>query len=308
MPGYDLSRFDSTIEQDFVCSICLCVFLNPVQDKCEHLFCADCIHDWLTKNDSSNGKGRCPLCQETIVWTEMKPASRIVKNLLSNLKINCKFREYGCIQSIKYDLIADHEKDCKHQLCPKGCGATLNNLQDHDCISFLKYTVQELTQDLVTLQTICELNQKEIDELKNISHNSISLLDANVPFIEKGINQIESTIKSAHITINDRKKIKSTEIMYIYTNVKRFSKRAICDHLKSILPAELRQDRKIMEPILRGENLEEFTKDASRFGVFKLIIDKQLFKLIAQPNMWPPHTHCVVPGHLIRGFQGERSN
>lgn len=315
MPGFDLSRFDQTIEQDFVCSICFGVFFDPVQDKCEHLFCRDCIFGWLEKNDATHLTGRCPLCLDQIAWADMRPASRIVKSLLSNLEIRCKFKEHGCARLVKYDLINDHERDCKFRLLPKGCGATLINSQglSQDYTTHLKSIVEELTNEVETLKSICEFNQKEIDKLKSCSHALVSLLDTNAPNIERGIGQIELTIKSAARKISARNGTTSTEIMYIYTSHRKFASRdAVTDYVKSLIASRCPK-----ELVQGGQNermalvVESSAPGASRelgFGVFKVLMQKQVFDLIVRPNLWPPEMHCVVPGHLIRGFQGTRKS
>ncbi|KAK9540790.1 hypothetical protein VZT92_003218 [Zoarces viviparus] len=47
-------------EDQFLCSICLDVFTDPVSTPCGHNFCKHCI----TKHWSTNNKCQCPLCNE----------------------------------------------------------------------------------------------------------------------------------------------------------------------------------------------------------------------------------------------------
>ena len=42
--GYDTSRFQSAIDDGFICCICLCVLRDPMQcENNEHYFCSGCI-------------------------------------------------------------------------------------------------------------------------------------------------------------------------------------------------------------------------------------------------------------------------
>ncbi|XP_031157057.2 E3 ubiquitin/ISG15 ligase TRIM25-like, partial [Sander lucioperca] len=47
-------------EDQFVCSICLDVFTDPVTTSCGHNFCKNCI----AKHWNTNDRYRCPLCKE----------------------------------------------------------------------------------------------------------------------------------------------------------------------------------------------------------------------------------------------------
>uniref|UniRef100_A0A667YJ11 RING-type domain-containing protein n=1 Tax=Myripristis murdjan TaxID=586833 RepID=A0A667YJ11_9TELE len=50
-------------EEQFLCSICLDVFTEPVSTPCGHNFCKACI----TKCWDNNGKCECPMCKKTFV-------------------------------------------------------------------------------------------------------------------------------------------------------------------------------------------------------------------------------------------------
>ena len=49
--------------------------------RCEHAFCADCIVQWLNRQQT------CPVDRRSISIAELKPVPRILKNLLSRLEI-----------------------------------------------------------------------------------------------------------------------------------------------------------------------------------------------------------------------------
>lgn len=53
--GYDPSRFDSPMLEQFICPICTQVAKNPKECKvCGSLFCLVCVTSWLKK------KSECP--------------------------------------------------------------------------------------------------------------------------------------------------------------------------------------------------------------------------------------------------------
>ena len=39
----DVSEDDVVAAKNFICSVCLCIVSEPVQTKCDHIFCKTCI-------------------------------------------------------------------------------------------------------------------------------------------------------------------------------------------------------------------------------------------------------------------------
>ena len=75
--GYDTSRFQSAIDDGFICCICLCVLKDPMQcDNNEHCFCSGCIKKHLTKTSHS-----CPFCQDKLTVETLRKAPRIIWRL-----------------------------------------------------------------------------------------------------------------------------------------------------------------------------------------------------------------------------------
>uniref|UniRef100_A0AAZ3SBF6 RING-type domain-containing protein n=1 Tax=Oncorhynchus tshawytscha TaxID=74940 RepID=A0AAZ3SBF6_ONCTS len=63
-------------EEQFLCSICLDVFTEPVTTSCGHNFCMACIRTYWNSKDLY----QCPLCQEKF---SRRPT----------LRVNTTFRE-----------------------------------------------------------------------------------------------------------------------------------------------------------------------------------------------------------------------
>ncbi|KAG8550545.1 hypothetical protein GDO81_023946 [Engystomops pustulosus] len=51
------------LREELLCSVCLCVFKNPVMLRCGHNFCRVCIDQHLNTQDGSGGYS-CPECRE----------------------------------------------------------------------------------------------------------------------------------------------------------------------------------------------------------------------------------------------------
>ena len=78
------------IEYNVVCSICNGIVVSPVQClECENCFCQSCIEEWKKKQ----GKDSCPFRCKNPSFRN----SRLIKDILSNLKFKCK---NGCNQEI----------------------------------------------------------------------------------------------------------------------------------------------------------------------------------------------------------------
>lgn len=160
--GYDITRFDCTVDDELICSICEGVLQNPIQViSCEHVFCTDCLDEWLAK-----GKKNCPLDREDINRNDMK-TPRIVTNLLAKLSIKCDFANYGCNSIVKLEVLLNHCNQCPYNpnkpfKCEKGCGLVLANrcaLEEHNCMEELHNLVRGQTEQI-------EGQQNQIDELK----------------------------------------------------------------------------------------------------------------------------------------------
>ena len=86
--GFDITRFESTVDDELICAICEGVLQNPIQVvSCEHVFCSDCLDQWIAK-----GKKNCPLDREAIKGGEDMKAPRIVINLLAKTDNQMRFR------------------------------------------------------------------------------------------------------------------------------------------------------------------------------------------------------------------------
>lgn len=80
--GYEMDRFVSEVDEEFVCSICLSVFEDPVNGPCGHVFCNKCITSWIPINVNS-----CPIDKKPLFKRELQPACLPFRRLISRLEL-----------------------------------------------------------------------------------------------------------------------------------------------------------------------------------------------------------------------------
>ena len=122
--GYEDSRFESDVDENFHCSICYNVLKDPRMCRNnEHLFCLDCITEHLKVNSQT-----CPECNEHLsVETLRRP--RVINNCLSKLKINCDYASRGCPEYVCVEDLKTHVENCGFApvLCSnEECGMEIN--------------------------------------------------------------------------------------------------------------------------------------------------------------------------------------
>ncbi|CAG2163935.1 unnamed protein product [Oppiella nova] len=132
--GYDCQRFTEDISEELLCSICSEVLEEALTTDCEHLFCRQCITEWLSVNRT------CPIDRLYITSRNLKAAPRVVRNLLGKLEIRCDFATDGCQTIVALEALDKHVNDCyynpkKRIACMKGCDKwmTREELKTHNC-------------------------------------------------------------------------------------------------------------------------------------------------------------------------------
>lgn len=106
------------IVSDYICFICGNVYLNPVIDECGHIFCNECITQYLAANYN-----RCPINTNTLI----KSVSNFdfVSKILEKQSLKCIYSQVGCEWSGKFlNLFRHLRKSCHFFMitCPhKGC-------------------------------------------------------------------------------------------------------------------------------------------------------------------------------------------
>ena len=173
--GYEDSRFEKDVDENFHCSICYNVLKEPRTCRNnDHIFCLACISQHLKVNSQT-----CPECNEHLsVDTLRRP--RVVNNVLSKLKINCDHASRGCPEFTCLEDLKTHVANCGYApvLCSNAeCGMEINKqdkvrhetevceyrkMKCHDC-GQIQETVGRLEGNLMERQGKVEAAVKEIN-------------------------------------------------------------------------------------------------------------------------------------------------
>ena len=134
--GYDDERFESPVPENLHCDICLNVLRKPMQCvRNEHSFCKPCITRHLQETSQT-----CPNCIEPLTLETLRP-SRLVTDLLSQLRIRCDNSHKGCGESVRLEVLEGHVATCEFtsvQCSNDGCEVIINrrdqlNHEMNDC-------------------------------------------------------------------------------------------------------------------------------------------------------------------------------
>jgi len=97
--SYEYEYMDETsIPGELICSICTSPFIDPVQIQCEDTFCCQCITTWIQRGNSS-----CPLCRQTVSSNNIRSSTRLIRNMLNQLKVKCKLCKQITIERGNFD-------------------------------------------------------------------------------------------------------------------------------------------------------------------------------------------------------------
>nr|XP_057943852.1 E3 ubiquitin-protein ligase PDZRN3-B isoform X2 [Doryrhamphus excisus] len=201
--GFELDRFNGTVDPDFKCNLCNKVLEDPLTTPCGHVFCSGCVVPWVVRQSS------CPVKCQQISTKELNHVLPL-KNLILKLEIKCDNHARGCEAVVKLQHLAEHAGMCDYSpakcgnkgcnavlslrdmdahmretcdfrpvgLCESGCGLTLTHkeqqLSNHCCVGALKAHNSALQYKMMCLdrefkkQTI-EANKREKALLAQLS-------------------------------------------------------------------------------------------------------------------------------------------
>ena len=176
--GYDEERFASTVDRDFICSICCNVLKDPVLcPRNHHCFCRGCITKHLENYQ------RCPTCADELTVETLTEPQRMVKRMLNELKIHCVYIDRGCQEIVQLQHLDQHEATCglAPAVCTnEGCGATLNQ------------------RDLIH-------HESEVCEFRKLKCHSCGEITKTLANMEKRITKVEAKVEDIVIIETDIK-------------------------------------------------------------------------------------------------------
>ena len=191
--GWNIGRFidiDRVLD-DFICVICTDVVENPVQTPCEHIFCRDCIMEWLI-----SGKNSCPVDRKPLKLDNLNPVNRMTIQLLNKLIIRCKNYSEGCFLMATLENMSNlirHEKD----YC-----ANVQNIRAQGEIDELKETISQLEDELsFERDSWKELHSERKENLKG-QLNFIKEMDKKIKGLSDMLNEKEKGLAASSAVLD----------------------------------------------------------------------------------------------------------
>lgn len=135
---WDLRNLEyvSEIDDNLICAICHCPFVNPVSLRCQHVFCRSCLFEAL--HHQQDGKN-CPTCRRPTTNDEITAVQKILNQILDDFRIRCPLHSLGCSDIITRGAISTHlDRYCGYEEipCPSDdCDQTIPRwLVDQPCL------------------------------------------------------------------------------------------------------------------------------------------------------------------------------
>ena len=187
--GYDDERFQHPVGQSFHCGICFNVVKDPAMCRHnEHMFCRACITIHLTNSQT------CPSCLEPLTVETLSQPSRTVMNLLSELKIRCRFFNRGCERFVELGNLDRHVSDCGFApaICSNGCELEMNKqdlLHHETAVCELRgikcHSCNEIRQEMDTVKLNLAAMNVKLNEVGEQLDKKEERAEANVKAVEE---------------------------------------------------------------------------------------------------------------------------
>ena len=213
--GYDDSRFEKDVDEEFHCSVCYNVLKEPRMCRNnEHIFCLACISEHLKVNSET-----CPECNEHLSLDTLRKAPRVLRNYLCKLKINCDHASRGCAQFICLQELETHVSNCGYApvLCSNvECGMEINKqdkdyhetevceyrrVKCQDC-GKMQELVGRLEGRMMELERKVEENKKEV---RNAARNTGDKVEAMNEEMKTASRQTEKEIEKVKKEVGEVK-------------------------------------------------------------------------------------------------------
>ena len=220
--GYDDSRFENVVDENFHCSICYNVLKEPRMCRNnEHIFCRACISEHLRVNSET-----CPECNEHLSLDTLRKAPRVLRNYLCKLKINCDHASRGCPQFTCLEELETHVSNCGYApvMCSNAeCGMEIN-MQDkvhheteaceyrrvkcQDCGKMQK-VVGKLEGRIMELDRKVEETKKEVKNAAKYTSDKVDAMNEEIKTAsrqtEKEIGEVKSEVGKVKKEVKDVK-------------------------------------------------------------------------------------------------------
>ena len=205
--GYEDSRFEKDVDEDFHCSICFNVLKDPRTCKNnDHALCLDCISEHLRVNSET-----CPQCKEDLtVATLRRP--RFLNNRLSKLKINCNHASRGCLEYIYVEDLESHAGSCGFApvMCSnENCGMVINKQErEHHEMVVCEYRKEECLDSGKRQEAVERLEGRLMELEGNVKTNHVEMkrivgkMEGSLGGMNKKINEKVETLQGMNEIVN----------------------------------------------------------------------------------------------------------
>lgn len=203
--GYNNDIFEEQVDDELRCPICDNVLENPMQGiECEHLFCKECILQWLKSSLF------CPLDHKQLLPSQLQQPPNIILKLLNNLKIKCNYYGFGCSTKLKLGDLNEHNEICAFNpstnpiLCQNKLtfnnGSSENEMKNFRIAGNLSNQIDKISEIVNGLNQDLELeNRKSMEYAKNLEQAQLNYEKLNQKFkriIDPFLSLIETTKQS----------------------------------------------------------------------------------------------------------------
>lgn len=312
--GYKNEIFEELVDDELKCGICKFVLENPMQGvNCEHLFCLNCIQQWL-KNSLI-----CPLDKKQLLTSHLQSPPKIILKLLNNLKIKCNFHLFGCSIKLKLSDLNQHIKICPYdpEINQNECNEITNKLdfqtfQDTNEIKSFRIVGGDLSNEIDEMNKIVgDLNKnleseyrKSIEFAKNLEIAQQNYANLNqkfkkivnpfLNFLKTGFDQNRSISTDNDKERNDKLEATKNELIKETNSIiaeERQTCTAIIRNLNEFL------NEQIIEEYLRQNDIQILSCELEltiykRSRDFKVVIYKSDFNKLFSENLWPIGVTC----------------
>lgn len=99
-------EYIGSYDNNLMCPICRCPFVDPTKLNCEHYFCRTCITTALSHQGSESKS--CPSCRRKTSEDSVVAAPKLISRILDELLVKCVYHEEGCPEEMPRGAIQDH--------------------------------------------------------------------------------------------------------------------------------------------------------------------------------------------------------
>ncbi|KAK1733175.1 hypothetical protein QTG54_016152 [Skeletonema marinoi] len=191
------------IPDDFICSICLTVPVDPLITPCDHMFCKPCIRQALTHNNL------CPIDRRACTVGQLKRLEGLSFRVWSGIQVKCGGQESGCAWRGSIADYAVHTQNCIMSRAPTGnnVNALTEQLESsNDLIGLLKHELQ-MKQRAHDKCTACAYINT-IESEKSVLRDELESAERLIESLKEDKKNLKKDLRYAEEKIDDLKEDK----------------------------------------------------------------------------------------------------